>query len=107
MHDCAGWTQEIHSCLDNTPEGIIEQRDLYDRRPSVLKSWSKGHVTMLGDAVHPMMPNLGQGGCQAIEDAYVLSDVLCAVTDRSEIPGALQDYYRLVFFLYHIYYIFS
>lgn len=49
-----GWTNEIHACLENTPEGIIEQRDLYDRRPSVLKSWSKGHVTMLGDAVHPV-----------------------------------------------------
>ncbi len=31
------------------------QRDLYDRRPSVLKSWSRGHVTMLGDAVHPVI----------------------------------------------------
>lgn len=49
-----GWSEEIHACLDNTPNGIIEQRDLYDRRPSVLKSWSKGHVTMLGDAVHPV-----------------------------------------------------
>jgi zeaxanthin epoxidase len=49
-----GWSQEIHACLENTPEAIIEQRDLYDRRPSVLKSWSKGHVTMLGDAVHPV-----------------------------------------------------
>ena len=55
-----GWTKEIHACLDNTPDLIVEQRDLYDRRPSVLKSWSKGHVTMLGDAVHPMMPNLGE-----------------------------------------------
>lgn len=49
-----GWSPEIHACLSNTPETIIEQRDLYDRRPSVLKSWSKGHVTMLGDAVHPV-----------------------------------------------------
>lgn len=90
----AGWTHEIHACLQNTPEEIIEQRDLYDRRPSVLRSWSKGHVTMLGDAVHPMMPNLGQGGCQAIEDAFVLTDVLCDVTDKKEIPDALQSYYR-------------
>eukprot|EP01036_Dinobryon_divergens_P026799 gene26799-35486_t len=89
-----GWTQEIHACLDNTPETIIEQRDLYDRRPSVLKSWSKGHVTMLGDAVHPMMPNLGQGGCQAIEDAYVLTEQLCDVTEKSQIPSALQGYYQ-------------
>ena len=90
----AGWTNEIHACLDNTPDVIVEQRDLYDRRPSVLKSWSKGHVTMLGDAVHPMMPNLGQGGCQAIEDAFVLCNVLCDVDDKSQIPGALEDYYR-------------
>ena len=79
---------------NNTPDNIVEQRDLYDRRPSVLKSWSEGSVTMLGDAVHPMMPNLGQGGCQAIEDAYVLTKLLCDVTDKSQIPEALQEYYR-------------
>jgi zeaxanthin epoxidase len=85
-----GWSPEIHACLDNTPEEIIEQRDLYDRRPSVLKSWSKGGVTMLGDAVHPMMPNLGQGGCQAIEDAYTLTNLLCEITDKSQIKDQLQ-----------------
>lgn len=89
-----GWTDEIHACFRNTPEGIIEQRDLYDRRPSVLKSWSKGAVTMLGDAVHPMMPNLGQGGCQAIEDAYVLANLLSEVDDKDQIPSALQEYYK-------------
>lgn len=50
----AGWTDEIHACLNNTPEQLVEQRDLYDRRPSLFKSWSQGHVTMLGDAVHPV-----------------------------------------------------
>jgi zeaxanthin epoxidase len=49
-----GWSPEIHACLDNTPDSIVEQRDMYDRRPSVFKSWSKGRVTMLGDAVHPV-----------------------------------------------------
>eukprot|EP00599_Poterioochromonas_sp_BG-1_P011385 CAMPEP_0173159056 /NCGR_PEP_ID=MMETSP1105-20130129/16832_1 /TAXON_ID=2985 /ORGANISM="Ochromonas sp., Strain BG-1" /LENGTH=471 /DNA_ID=CAMNT_0014077317 /DNA_START=268 /DNA_END=1680 /DNA_ORIENTATION=- len=90
----AGWSPEIHACLDNTPEEIIEQRDLYDRRPSMMRSWSDGHVTMLGDAVHPMMPNLGQGGCQAIEDTVVLADELCSITDKSQIPSALQSYYQ-------------
>ena len=41
-----------------------------------------------------MMPNLGQGGCQAIEDAYVLSNLLCEVSDKSQIPDQLQQYYR-------------
>jgi zeaxanthin epoxidase len=41
-----------------------------------------------------MMPNLGQGGCQAIEDGFVLSNLLCDVTDKKQIPGVLQEYYR-------------
>ena len=41
-----------------------------------------------------MMPNLGQGGCQAIEDGYVLTDLLCDITDRSQITGALDEYYK-------------
>ena len=48
---------------------------------------------MLGDAVHPMMPNLGQGGCQAMEDGFVLTNLLCSVTDKSQLKSTLQDYY--------------
>lgn len=40
------------------------------------------------------MPNLGQGGCQAIEDAYVLTNLLCDITDRDQIKESLQEYYR-------------
>ena len=40
------------------------------------------------------MPNLGQGGCQAIEDGFVLTDLLCTVTDKSQLKSVLQDYYR-------------
>jgi len=80
----------VFKVLEETPESVIAQRDLYDRPPSVLKSWAKGNTVMIGDAVHPMMPNLGQGGCQAIEDAYVLAQRLGAVTDRNNIPFTLQ-----------------
>lgn len=41
-----------------------------------------------------MMPNLGQGGCQAIEDSYELAQQLCSITDKTQIPNALQEYYR-------------
>lgn len=40
------------------------------------------------------MPNLGQGGCQAIEDSYELAEQLCRITEKSQIPNALQEYYR-------------
>ena len=71
-----GWSPDIHAILDATREDEIEQRDLYDRPPSSLKPWSVGPVGLLGDSVHAMMPNLGQGGCQAIEDAIVLAEEL-------------------------------
>jgi hypothetical protein len=40
------------------------------------------------------MPNLGQGGCQAIEDGFVLTDLLCSINDKSQLKGVLQEYYR-------------
>ena len=39
-----------------------------------------------------MMPNLGQGGCQAIEDALVLGEELAGVSGRTEVPAALETY---------------
>ena len=87
-----GWSPEIHDILQATQEHEIEQRDLYDRPPSVFKPWTKGRVALLGDAIHAMMPNLGQGGCQAIEDASVIADKLEHISRRSEIEGVLSEY---------------
>ncbi len=47
---------------------------LYDRDP--IPQWTRGRVTVLGDAAHPMLPYLGQGACQAIEDGAVLATAL-------------------------------
>ena len=82
-----GWTPEIHYVLDSTPAEAVEQRDLYDRFGIDLlrRSWAEGPVVLVGDAVHPMMPNLGQGGCQAIEDASVIADKLEHISRRSEV----------------------
>ncbi|BBG96300.1 zeaxanthin epoxidase ZEP/ABA1 [Prunus dulcis] len=46
-------------------ESMILRRDIYDR--DMMYTWGAGRVTLLGDAAHPMQPNLGQGGCMAIE----------------------------------------
>lgn len=90
----AGWSSEIHAILTVTQEDEIEQRDLYDRPPSVRKPWCDGHVALLGDGIHAMMPNLGQGGCQAIEDAYVISEELGSAKSRTEITQKLKTYQR-------------
>jgi len=89
-----GWSDEVMTVLDSTPPESVEQRDLYDRAPEFFRSWADGNVVLIGDAVHAMMPNLGQGGCQAIEDAYVLTENLVKTESTDKIEDALQDFYR-------------
>ena len=55
---------------------------LCDREP--IREWSKGRVTLLGDAAHPMLQYLAQGGCMAIEDAVVLAKKIAEHGDDSE-----------------------
>ena len=65
------WCDDVTDLIRNTPEDDVLRRDIYDRSP--IMTWSKGRVTLLGDSAHAMQPNLGQGGCMAIEDAYTLA----------------------------------
>lgn len=89
-----GWSDDIHAILRATRDDEIEQRDLYDRPPAVRKPWTDGRVALLGDAIHAMMPNLGQGGCQAIEDAMVLAEELQGLPtrDHTVVSAALTTY---------------
>lgn len=68
------WHEPVPAVVRATPEAEILRNDVYDREP--LKRWGEGRVTLLGDAAHPMTPNLGQGACQAIEDAAELAGCL-------------------------------
>jgi zeaxanthin epoxidase len=87
-----GWAPDILAIIRATRDDEIEQRDLYDRPPAIRKPWTAGKVALLGDAIHAMMPNLGQGGCQAIEDAMVLAEELSALKERSGVAQALAVY---------------
>ena len=68
------WHAPIPALIEATAAAAILRNDIYDRDP--VDRWGLGRVTLLGDAAHPMTPNLGQGGCQAIEDALVLARCL-------------------------------
>jgi salicylate hydroxylase len=63
---------------------------LYDRDP--IPQWTRGRATLLGDAAHPMLPYLGQGAGQAIEDGVVLAAALDRI--RDDPAGALHLYER-------------
>jgi 2-polyprenyl-6-methoxyphenol hydroxylase-like FAD-dependent oxidoreductase len=83
----ANWPFGIPELIAATPQDAFLRTDLYDRPP--LPTWSRGPVTLLGDAAHPTTPYLGQGACLAIEDAMVLARMLCSGDD---IPSALHAY---------------
>src|SRR5439155_9930521 len=65
---------------------------LYDREP--LPTWTNHRLSLLGDAAHPMLPHLGQGANQAIEDGMALASIFARV-DRATAPSALLAYERL------------
>lgn len=69
--------------VEVTEETNILRTDLYDRDP--VRGWGTGRVTLLGDAAHPMTPSLGQGACQAIEDAAGLADALAGTNSVSDV----------------------
>ena len=66
------WHHPIPEFISKT-ENILKN-SLCDRIP--VKGWTKGNITLLGDAAHPTTPNLGQGGCLAIEGAYILAKAI-------------------------------
>jgi 2-polyprenyl-6-methoxyphenol hydroxylase-like FAD-dependent oxidoreductase len=82
-----GFHAPIPALIESTGESSILRNDIVDRDP--LTTWGLGRVTLLGDAAHPMTPNLGQGGCQAIEDAVVLARSLSKHASATE---ALREY---------------
>jgi salicylate hydroxylase len=85
-----GWEPRIATLLSQVQNTF--RWALYDREP--LPTWTKGRLTLLGDAAHPMLPHLGQGANQSIEDGMALATIL-AKADRANITPALLAYERL------------
>ena len=68
-----GFHQQVQDVLAACPD--VHKWSLYERDP--LESWSEGHIALMGDACHPMVPYMAQGAAMAIEDAAVLTKLLC------------------------------
>jgi len=75
--------------LAATPADQCFKWGIFEREP--LAGWSRGRITLLGDAAHPMTPFLGQGAVMALEDAMVLTRCIESASDHRE---ALARYER-------------
>ncbi|POO02807.1 Zeaxanthin epoxidase [Trema orientale] len=84
-----GWCENVTDLIVATEEDVILRRDIYDRTPTL--TWGKGRVTLLGDSIHAMQPNMGQGGCMAIEDGYQLALELDKAWEESIKSGTPID----------------
>ncbi|MEV4538540.1 FAD-dependent monooxygenase [Asanoa sp. NPDC049518] len=82
----ADWDPVVRALVDALDAPL--KWALFDRLP--FPRWSKGPVTLLGDACHPMLPYGAQGAAQAIEDAAVLA--ACLSEAATDVPAALARY---------------
>lgn len=87
----ANWAEPVHGLVRETDADQIVFNEISDR--ARVYPWSQDpRVTLLGDAAHPMTPNFGQGGAQAIEDALVLARSVAKSAD--DVEQAFRRYER-------------
>lgn len=84
-----GWTPLVRRFMELVPPDMLFKWGLFDREP--LKTWTRGRITLLGDAAHPILPFLGHGAVLAIEDAVVLAR---ALTASERVEEAFERYER-------------
>jgi 2-polyprenyl-6-methoxyphenol hydroxylase-like FAD-dependent oxidoreductase len=84
------WHEPIPGLLASAAPRDVLRHDVAELA-GPLPSFHRGRVALLGDAAHPMTPNLGQGACQALEDAAVIAR-LAAEAEPDEVPALLARY---------------
>ncbi|MCL8026802.1 FAD-dependent urate hydroxylase HpxO [Nocardioides bruguierae] len=73
------WAPPVQKLIDAIEPGTANRVEIWDLDP--IHTWVRGRVALLGDAAHSTAPDIGQGGCSALEDSVVLSGLLAAHRD--------------------------
>jgi salicylate hydroxylase len=84
-----GWAKDVRDALA-VPGETWRTWALHDRPP--LRRWSRGPITLIGDAAHPMLPFLAQGGAMGIEDAHALAEEMIVQPGRADL--AFEAFWR-------------
>ncbi len=87
-HHFAGWAGPVQRLISRLDPARVTRAEIFDIDP--LTTLVRGRVALLGDAAHSTAPDLGQGGCQAMEDAWVLANAL--LTNDLGVEDALFRY---------------
>lgn len=83
-----GWATPVQTLIQHLNPATTNRVEIHDVDP--LSTFVNGRIALLGDAAHSMTPDLGQGGCQAMEDAYVLTN--CLLTSNISVEDSLRRY---------------
>lgn len=89
LDDFKGWHEDVQTMIRLSPQ--LLKWALMKRDP--IPQWTKGRISLLGDAAHATLPFLAQGAVHSIEDGTVLARCLANV-EASDVPAALQRYER-------------
>jgi salicylate hydroxylase len=87
--DFAGWNPTVQAIIDHTDRDECYRWAMNNRPP--VTNWSGARTTLLGDAAHPTLPYMAQGGAMAIEDGLILAR---AIGQEPDVTEALQLYQR-------------
>lgn len=82
--------QDIQNLIKATPKESLLLNDIIDLQP--INQWSKSKIALVGDAAHATTPNMGQGACQAVEDAFVLGKLF---QKSDEVEAIFAQYEQL------------
>lgn len=88
IHAFGHWPSPVRELVHAADPDACFRWALFDRAP--MPAWSRGAVTLLGDACHPTLPFMAQGACMAIEDAAVLAECLAAASEGPVAPALLR-----------------
>lgn len=87
LNHFSGYHASVTDCIAQTAGSDLIWNDIYDLVP--LKNFASHNILLVGDAAHATTPNMGQGACQAIEDAVLLAQELHKTL---EVPAAFLNF---------------